>query len=377
MSNHISLKDYEETNISSVYKKDQNTELLKSKVTSAFKLGKINANESLQAFDDIEHLEKGKRAQIGETREWGGKKYQKQSDKSWKPVKGGGKNVSSKDEKKSDSGESSDEGLDQSLRDKYNDLDAEEDTLMRKLPKIGTPDDKRLEVIREEKKKIFQDIYNRHYQGRELGEIEEFVKNLNAEDLSTVTDRGFFQELSNIVSDDDPLITPFSIFKVGRYERDKREKERPRSTEGEMSKEEIKSHLNDAKELDRGFKDLREKAKEFFKQSPYIDEEGRFNTDSIKGDKTFLRKLYRFPGDITIERLQKVFDKVGNGELKERADSLKDQKNELMESLDNLSEQQRHDIKVEDDNFWRKHRNYKAEISPMRLKKTFEFLSNS
>lgn len=57
-----------------------------------------------KSIDDVcDFIEKGKRAQVGEIREWNGQKMQKQADGSWKPVKESGgesdskKNTSFKD----------------------------------------------------------------------------------------------------------------------------------------------------------------------------------------------------------------------------------------------------------------------------------------
>lgn len=71
------------------------------RIEKSYKAGNISEGEFIKATTiAIEILEKGKGAQIGEIREWSGKKYQKQSDKSWKPVKKDSKKVS-KDTKSS------------------------------------------------------------------------------------------------------------------------------------------------------------------------------------------------------------------------------------------------------------------------------------
>lgn len=59
------------------------------------RIGEVGSFEYHFSQDDF--LEKGKKAQIGEIREWKGKKHQKQADGSWKPVKAGGKKGSKKE----------------------------------------------------------------------------------------------------------------------------------------------------------------------------------------------------------------------------------------------------------------------------------------
>jgi hypothetical protein len=58
-------------------------------IIDTFEKGQSTEEVFLKGMNVLDRLEKGKRANVGETRTWGGKKYQKGTN-SWTPVKEGG-----------------------------------------------------------------------------------------------------------------------------------------------------------------------------------------------------------------------------------------------------------------------------------------------
>jgi hypothetical protein len=97
--NNVSVKDY--TFLNGIESPNLLTpEIMEQMIVDNFEKGKITEELFLGGMNV---LEKGKRGQIGEIREWSGKKYQKTAT-GWAPVKGGGSGFS--DNKKAENDKS-------------------------------------------------------------------------------------------------------------------------------------------------------------------------------------------------------------------------------------------------------------------------------
>lgn len=79
----LGLKDFKGTHIEKCYQQQIS---MSEQLQKGFSDNVISQDSFCKAMDDLELLEKGKRANIGEIREWSGKKYRKEANGKWLEV---------------------------------------------------------------------------------------------------------------------------------------------------------------------------------------------------------------------------------------------------------------------------------------------------